>query len=212
MIVEILQEEFVMLPQKALWWKARNILLLADMHLGKINHFRKAGIPVPVKANTKNWETLIELVQRTKPERLICVGDLFHSHYNADWESAGVFTKTFPQVSFELVTGNHDILSDHQYRRNNIVVHQEIVQIDSFTLSHFPVEVIPEGKYVLSGHLHPGVQLVGKGRQSMMLPCFYFGEQQGYLPAFGIFTGMARIRPKENDRIFAVAENSIVNV
>jgi uncharacterized protein len=212
MKVEILQEEFELLPQKALWWSAQKTLLLADMHFGKIHHFRKAGIPVPVKANTKNWETLIELVQQKMPERLICVGDLFHSHYNSDWESVGAFTRNFPQVSFELVTGNHDILSDHQYHRNRIIVHGENLRVGPFTFSHFPVEVIPPGRYVLSGHVHPGVRLVGKGKQSMTLPCFYFGAHQGYLPAFGMFTGLACIKPKANDSIFAIADCSIVKV
>jgi uncharacterized protein len=212
MKVEILQEEFELLPQKALWWSAQKTLLLADMHFGKINHFRKAGIPVPVKANTQNWETLIEVVKQKMPERMICIGDLFHSHYNSDWESVGAFTRNFPQVSFELVTGNHDMLSDHQYLRNRIIVHKENLQIGSFTFSHFPVGEIPHGKYVLSGHLHPGVRLVGKGKQSMTLPCFYLGTHQGYLPAFGMFTGIARIKPKATDRIFAIADCSIFKV
>lgn len=212
MRIEILHEEFDLLPQKALFWKSKKILLLADMHFGKINHFRKAGIPVPAKANDKNWETLVDLVEATKPERMICIGDLFHSHYNSDWEAVGQFSKNYNALSIELVTGNHDILSDQQYARHNIHIHNDTLQIDSFLLSHFAVEDNIDGTYTLSGHLHPGVRLQGKGRQSMVLPCFYFGEQQGYLPAFGVFTGLARIRPKKNDRIFVIAEDSIVPI
>lgn len=211
MNVKILGEEFEMLPQKALYWKARKILLLADMHLGKINHFRKAGIPVPAKANDKNYETLIDLVNTTKPKRLICIGDLFHSHYNSDWEMVGQFTKSFSQLSVELVTGNHDILSDLQYKRNKITVHSTLA-MDSFLFSHFPAEEIQPDRYTLSGHLHPGVQLRGKGKQALTLPCFFFGENQGYLPAFGMFTGLARMRPKKEDRIFVIAEESIIRI
>ncbi|HNU41619.1 MAG TPA: phosphoesterase, partial [Cyclobacteriaceae bacterium] len=68
----------------------------------------------------------------------------------------------------------------------------------------------PEGVYNLSGHIHPAVRLKGTGRQSVMLPCFYFGKQQGILPAFGSFTGMARIVPKKEDRIFVIAENKVI--
>jgi hypothetical protein len=54
--------------------------------------------------------------------------------------------------------------------------------------------------------------MVGKGRQAITLPCFYFGKQQGLLPAFGAFTGIARIRPKKNDRVYVIAENKVMAV
>lgn len=212
MIHKILGEKFELLPQKALFWKSKKILLLADMHLGKVNHFRKAGIPVPAKANTKNYETLIDLVLQTKPERMICVGDLFHSHYNSDWETVGQFTKNFSQLSVELVTGNHDILSDLQYKRHAISVHSQVLKIEKFSLNHFPAETAESGQYTLSGHVHPGVLLRGKGRQALTLPCFYFGEQQGYLPAFGMFTGLARMRPNKTDQVFVIADGSVIKV
>ena len=67
-------------------------------------------------------------------------------------------------------------------------------------------------QYNLSGHLHPGVNLRGKARQSVTLPCFYFGEQAGLLPAFGTFTGIARIQPKKNDKVFAIVEDKVIAV
>lgn len=212
MEVTIFNETFTLLPQRAMWWKKHRMLLLADMHLGKVNHFRKAGIPVPTKANDKNWETLVELVQLTRPERIVCIGDLFHSHYNYDWELVGQFTRAFTQLSFELVTGNHDILTNHQYARNNIVLHGEGFSVDSFLFSHFPLTDCPSGVYTISGHIHPGVQLSGKGKQRITLPCFYFGEHQGYLPAFGMFTGLSRIQPIKEDRIFAIADNTVIKI
>ncbi|MBX2954819.1 MAG: ligase-associated DNA damage response endonuclease PdeM [Cyclobacteriaceae bacterium] len=212
MEVTIFNETFTLLPQRAVWWKKHSMLLLADMHLGKVNHFRKAGIPVPPKANYKNWETLIELVQLVKPQRMICIGDLFHSHYNYDWEIVGQFTRSFTQLSFELVTGNHDILTNHQYTRSNIILHGEGLQLDTFLFSHFPTEKHLPGVYTISGHIHPGVQLSGRGKQRIMLPCFYFGEQQGYLPAFGMFTGLSRIQPKKEDQLFAIADNTVIKI
>jgi hypothetical protein len=46
----------------------------------------------------------------------------------------------------------------------------------------------------------------------MTLPCFYFGKDQGILPAFGSFTGMALIAPQKDDRIFVIAENKIQQI
>jgi metallophosphoesterase superfamily enzyme len=66
--------------------------------------------------------------------------------------------------------------------------------------------------YNLSGHLHPGVNMRGKARQSVTLPCFYFGENMGLLPAFGTFTGLARIYPKKNDKVFVIVEEKIIEI
>jgi uncharacterized protein len=208
--ITLCQEELELLPQKAIWWPARKCMLVADMHLGKINHFRKAGIPVPSGAANKNWETLVELVMAKKPDRLICIGDLFHSHYNYDWESLSTFAANFHQLSIELVTGNHDILSDHHYQRSRILLHRDRCQVEPFTLLHIPPDEAGKDEYILSGHLHPGIQLIGKGRQSITLPCFYFGAQQGLLPAFGAFTGLARITPNTQDQVYIIAENKVM--
>ncbi|HEY3403167.1 MAG TPA: ligase-associated DNA damage response endonuclease PdeM, partial [Ohtaekwangia sp.] len=205
METEIRGHTFKLLPQRAIHWKSQSIVLLADLHLGKINHFRRSGIPVPTKANEHNLEILISLLQHTKPNRVICVGDLFHSHYNPEWEVFGEVVKHFQSISFELVMGNHDILSELQYQRKGIQVHDQLL-IDNFIFTHHPMEDVPDSMYNLAGHIHPGVHLVGKGRQAMTLPCFYFGERQGILPAFGMFTGLARIRPKKEDKVFAIVE------
>ncbi|MBL0739699.1 ligase-associated DNA damage response endonuclease PdeM [Chryseolinea lacunae] len=211
METEILGERLELWPQKAVSWPEREILLLADLHVGKINHFRRSGIPLPVKANDRNVEVLLELVEATKPKRIICLGDLFHSHYNPEWEVFGEVVKHFRHISFELVLGNHDIMSDIQYSRKGIQLHDEL-RIGPFIFTHHPLEEIEEGAYNLAGHIHPGVNLRGKGRQSVTLPCFYFGAQSGLLPAFGMFTGMARIYPRKNDKVFIILENKIMEV
>lgn len=211
MDVEILEEKFVLYPQKAVFWKSQETLLLSDLHLGKINHFRKAGIPVPSRANDHNLELLIDLIQTCKPRRIICLGDLFHSHYNAEWEVFGEVVKHFSAITFDLVQGNHDIMSQYQYKRKGIAVH-DTLRIGNFLLTHHPLDEVPEGVYNFAGHIHPGVSLRGKGRQAMTLPCFYFGDRQGFLPAFGKFTGLARIAPKKEDKIYIVAENKVMFV
>ncbi|MBN8578520.1 MAG: ligase-associated DNA damage response endonuclease PdeM [Cyclobacteriaceae bacterium] len=210
MELELLNEPITLLPQKAIWYKQRSTVLMADLHFGKITHFRKSGIAVPPRANEKNAELLIAVLQHTRAERLIFLGDLFHSHYNEEWEVLGQVRRHFVSCSFELVLGNHDILSALQYERNKMVVHLEKYQMGNFLFTHEPLATVPETVYNLSGHVHPAVQLRGPGKQSITLPCFYFGKRQGILPAFGSFTGTARIVPKKNDRIFVIADNKVI--
>lgn len=209
--VELAGETFELFPQCGMLWPTQDALLLADLHLGKVNHFRKSGIPVPSKANDKNIEQLVDLIQLANPKRVIFLGDLFHSHYNSEWEVFGEVVRHFVGVDFELVMGNHDIMSAVQYERKGIRVYDRLI-LNSFLLTHHPQEELDDEYYNLAGHVHPGVRLVGKGRQSLTLPCFHFGKRQGFLPAFGMFTGIARVRPEKEDRIFAIVNKEIVAV
>ena len=209
--IEIFNEILELWPQKAVLWRKRNVLFIADLHLGKINHFRKSGIAVPSKANDRNLELLIDLINLTKPERIICLGDLFHSHYNPEWEVFGEVVNHFRNISFELVVGNHDIMSNVQYVRKGIVLH-DTLRLDPFIFTHHPMTEIELQCYNIAGHIHPGVNLRGKGKQSLTLPCFYFGESSGLLPAFGMFTGLAKIFPKKEDKIFVIVEDKVVEV
>lgn len=211
MKIEVAGEELNLSPNSVIFWQKESALLVADLHLGKICHFRRSGIPVPVQANDKNLESLVDLINLKKPERLIFLGDLFHSHYNAAWEEFGELVNHFKNVSFELVMGNHDIMSSLQYERKGLKVYDRL-KIGPFLFTHHPEEKLSDTDYNLAGHIHPGVRMVGKGRQAITLPCFYFGQHQGLLPAFGAFTGIARIRPRKNDRVYVIAENKVMAV
>jgi DNA ligase-associated metallophosphoesterase len=212
MEIELAGEQIQLCTQKAIYLKTHKILLLSDLHLGKVNHFRKAGIAVPTQANDKNVEVLIDVLNLTKPQRVIFLGDLFHSTYNNEWEVLRQVLKHFSAIHFELVRGNHDILSAQQYERLSIGVHESPVFINALLLSHEPLEQVPLGKYNLAGHIHPGIRMQGKARQRLTLPCFYFGADQGLMPAFGSFTGLACITPKKNDRIYVVVGDNIRQV
>jgi DNA ligase-associated metallophosphoesterase len=208
--LNFLNEPVILLPEKALWLPDLKSLVVADVHWGKIDHFRKAGIPVPLKGNDKNAETLISIINLFRPKRVIFIGDLFHSIYNDGWETFGQVRKAFTQCAFELVIGNHDILSERQYERHKIKLHDESLLLNNLLLTHEPLEEIPEGVFNIAGHVHPGAHLRGTGRQSMILPCFYIKTNQCILPAFGAFTGLATVQPKIGDRIFVVANGSVM--
>lgn len=210
MEVSVSGEQLALLPQKAVYWKNEEMLLLADLHLGKVNHFRKSGIPVPSRAGDRNIELLMEAIQATNPKRVVCLGDLFHSHYNPEWEVFGEVVHHFKHISFELILGNHDVMSDLQYSRKGLTVYKEL-RLGPFLLTHHPLEDDFEG-YNLAGHIHPGVSLHGRGKQSLMLPCFYFGKHRGLLPAFGMFTGLARITPQQHDQVYVIADEKILAV
>jgi DNA ligase-associated metallophosphoesterase len=206
-----LPDGLLLLPEKAIFLRDERILVVADLHFGKVNHFRRAGLPVPPAANRKNTESLIDMVNLHRPRRIIFLGDLFHSHYNEEWEVVGQIVKHFPACSFDLIRGNHDIMSEQQYLRKGIKV-LECERVGQYLLTHEPMlaDEIPQAIINVAGHIHPGAHLQGKGRQSVTLPCFWFSKNQIILPAFGSFTGLAAILPSEADHVFVVFENTIL--
>ena len=86
------------------------------------------------------------------------------------------------------------------------------LNIGPFSFTHEPKKK-PEAQMNIAGHLHPAVQLRGKARSFLRLPCFYFNDWQGILPAFGSFTGMHTLSPKKGDYVFAIAnEDKILDI
>jgi len=206
-------QRFWLLPEKAIYWQKQKTLLVADLHIGKSGHFRKHGIAVPDQVNQSNLEKLDELLDKTSPEHVIILGDLFHSDINNEWQQFTNWRKKYNQLEVSLVIGNHDILDRHNYHSGVINLFKKMT-FDPFLFVHDVNEITnPDqtANYILSGHIHPAVQLNGQGRQRMKLSCFYFGEQYGILPAFGGFTGTHVIEPNEQDRIFMIVDNQIMS-
>ncbi|MGB3546589.1 MAG: ligase-associated DNA damage response endonuclease PdeM [Saprospiraceae bacterium] len=207
-------QRFHLYPSRAIHWTDRNILLLADLHLGKGAHFRGAGIPVPRAVELENFSRLHQLLRQTRPERVLLLGDLFHSDYNHIWDDFIALIAAYPTISFELVPGNHDILPDADYQRSGLVMLPEIYDLGPFRFTHHPQEEgsVPADLYNLCGHLHPGVHLAGGGGETMRLPCFFFGARQGILPAFGEFTGCAYLSVRAGDRVFVLTPEAVIDV
>lgn len=191
-----------------MYWPAKSWLILADVHLGKAGHFRKAGIPIPNQVHQDDLGRMQTLIQQFQPQEILILGDLFHSDLNAEWTQFSAWLDNFPNILFRLVIGNHDILPETAYNLPNLTLSEEPYQTSPFCFSHHPQN--SNSSYNIAGHLHPGVNLIGKGRQRISLPCFYFGQKQGILPAFGRFTGWVSIKPKMGESIFAITQEKVV--
>jgi DNA ligase-associated metallophosphoesterase len=200
-------QKFVLHPHRAAFWVDESALLIADAHFGKSRHFRKNGLAVPSILDQGDFERLRFLLSYFQPEKVLFLGDLFHSHLNADWQKLRDLIFQFKKVIFQLILGNHDILNDEIYHQSGLITCKEYFS-NGFLLTHHPKKSA-EG-YNLAGHIHPGVVLKGNGRQTLRKPCFYFGKNSGLLPAFGNFTGIHPIETYEGDQVFVLLENEII--
>ena len=205
-------EELMLLPQKALWYPKYQSLVLSDVHLGKTGHFRKAGIAIPQAIAQEDLATLSDLIEQYSPKQIIFLGDLFHSEMNNDWQWFSLWRELHQNIEMILVKGNHDILGPYVYAQLKICV-VNFLEMGAFIFVHEPEQShLNKSCYTISGHIHPGVCLQGKGRQFLKLPCFYFGPQQAILPAFGKFTGLALLKITTSDKVFAVTPQQIIEV
>lgn len=210
---KLLHQNLLLTSSKSIFWEEEKILILSDLHLGKSGHFRKSGIPVPQTLFKEDMQRLIAQLQYFKPAHLLIVGDLFHSSDNKEHELFLKWRNDLPGISIQLVKGNHDILKKEWYEKAGIDVHQGELEIGNFLFTHDIQSCKYAGpSYCFSGHIHPGIKISGAGRQTIYLPCFYFGKKHAVLPAFGKFTGTHPVDTKPGDHVFAVVENKVMQI
>lgn len=202
-------EQLLLHPHRALYWPRMRWLVLSDLHLGKAAHLRKGGLALPEAHDERTLQRLDELVATFRPQRVVVLGDLFHSSVNAAWERVTHWTATLP-CPLHLVPGNHDVLALRRYHEAGIAICDDRVEEGPFCFTH---DGTSEGSgYVIGGHLHPGMVLRGRGLQRLRLPCYWFGARNGLLPAFGLGTGLYIIDPKPGERVYACTEQAVLDV
>lgn len=210
-------QNLLLLPQRAAYWQEKQILMLADLHLGKAGHFRKAGIPIPSDVHQQDLLLLQELIQHLKPVQIIMLGDLFHSEYNNEWTDFISFLENNSPMQFTLVKGNHDMLPEAAYQAGNLAIADDLLYLSPFCFSHKPCFDIPgiQNKeaflnirslqgYNLAGHLHPGAGIRDKLGHMHKVPGFYFSAAGGVLPAFGSFTGFKYLQKNSSNHMFGI--------
>jgi uncharacterized protein len=201
----------------ALWWPAQDTVLVADVHFGKAASFRRLGMPVPQGTTGETLTVLSALVAQTAARRIVFLGDFLHSaqaHAVATQAALAHWRTNHAALDLVLVRGNHDQRAGDPPAALRMDVVDEPLQVGPFALCHHPQAV--EGAYTLAGHWHPCVRVGGRARDTLRLPCFWFGDERarpvGVLPAFGRFTGMHPIDRSVGDRVFAVADDAVRGV
>lgn len=173
------------LPQGALFWPARDALLVADLHLEKASWFARLGQLLPPYDSIATLSDLAGLVAATGAREVWCLGDSFHDRQGCDRLPARareLLLALTGRTRWTWIIGNHDPgFADHCGGR---IVEEEVV--DGVVLRHQadPLEARAE----LSGHFHPKLRITHRGRL-VSRRCFVATARKLILPAFGALTG-----------------------
>ena len=178
-------ETFRATPAGALYWPAREALLLADLHLEKASWFARLGQFLPPYDSHATLTALAQEAERTGARRIYCLGDSFHDRFGCDRlpaDARALLTSLTDRLDWTWIVGNHDPgFADHCGGRI-----EEEVESGGIVLRHeaLPSEPRPE----ISGHFHPKLRLHLKGR-SVSRRCFVVSATKVIMPAFGALTG-----------------------
>lgn len=211
--IDVAGERLVLLPERAAFWPRRDMLLVADPHFGKAAAFRALGVPVPSGTTLGGLDRLDAALSRVGATRLVFLGDFLHAREGRApgmLDALAEWRRTREHLDVLLVRGNHDRRSGDPPPELRIRCADPLVTEAPFVLAHHP-EPSASG-YVLAGHLHPGVRLAGAGDLRATLPCFWFADRVGVLPAFGEFTGLALVEAGTADRVCVVAGDAVLEV
>lgn len=180
----IAAEPVRLLADRALYWPARRRLLVADLHLGKGDTFRAAGIAVPTGGTARDLARLGALLAATEAASLWILGDFLHArrHHAVDaaWRA---FRAAHAQVAIAVVPGNHDRALDASVA--GVALVHEGTREGPFVFRHAPPADVDARGHVLCGHVHPVLHLPGAGRH----PLFWLRPHASVLPAFSAFSG-----------------------
>ncbi len=206
-------ETLTLLGAGAAFFEARRWLVVADAHFGKAATFRARGVPVPQGTTSETLARLDRVIERTRPAAVVFLGDLFHAreaHAPATLAALRAWRASRPTLDLVLVEGNHDLRAGAPPAELGIRIEREPWRVDGLAFCHHPQFVA--GVHAVAGHMHPAVRLYGRADDTVRLPCFWLRAGLTILPAFGSFTGGARIDREEGDRVVAIAEDRLYEV
>lgn len=181
--VTLAGEHVQLLAGRALHWPARRLLAIADLHLGKDDVFRSAGISIPAGGTQADLARLSSLLDSTQATRLLVLGDFIHGLAGAArWRETWCAFRQRHDVIVQVVLGNHDRGLDAAGLEIDVVG-------DGLSDGPFRFAHAHEGGQAglcISGHVHPVVRLPALGAS---FPVFHLQAGGLVLPAFSAMTG-----------------------
>lgn len=210
MKIDVAHETLTLHSEKALIWEQPRILILSDVHLGKAESFQAAGIPLPSGDHQVELTRLEKLIYGHQIEQVYILGDLIHQ--KDSWSSMllhdlQAFFRKHEDIRWHLLMGNHERGSLEFLQTLRLELHPEDLEHGPFVFTHGHKQH-DSPLFEVRGHIHPRIQLQ-QGPLRLNLPCFWLEKNRLTLPSFGLLTGGYKIKPRPQDRVWAVGEHEV---
>ncbi len=168
------------LPSGALWWPARRLLTVSDLHLGKSDRAaRRLGTLLPPYETEDTLTRLDAEIAALSPTTVLCLGDSFDDAEAArhlDERHALWLSRLMAGRRWLWVEGNHDP-GPLGLGGSHLASHRE----DGLNFRHI---ADPSATGEVSGHYHPKARVGGRFR-----PCFLIDRTRIVMPSYGTYTG-----------------------
>jgi DNA ligase-associated metallophosphoesterase len=210
--IHVAGELLLLLPEKAVFWPAQKMLIIADIHFGKAASFRALGVPVPRGTTTENLMGLDALIDAHGAQHVVFLGDFLHAraaHASSTQQAMLAWRERRRDLRLTLVRGNHDKHAGDPAAVLGIELVDEPHMAGPFAFCHHPD--LDTGGYALAGHVHPAWVLATRF-DSLRLPCFVVGTDRMILPSFGAFTGGHVVTRAPGDAIFVTSGEAVHSV
>lgn len=197
-------EAVELMAGRALFWPRGSLLFLSDLHLGKGDVFRRAGIALPRGGTGHDLDRLSSLILATGAQSVCILGDVVHGAvHDSAWRSTWAgWREQHAGVEVSALSGNHDRALPGAGLAIDLLGPAR--DVGPFALRHEPSEV--DGLHVLSGHLHPCAAVRGLGMRRW--PVFWLRSRTTVLPAFSDFTGGCLVEADRDDGVVVCANGT----
>lgn len=176
---------FDIVAPAALYWPAKEALLVADLHLEKASFYARQGQMLPPYDSQATLAELAGLVRDTGATTIFCLGDNYHDgdgEARLEKEAAKQLIAMTTALKWIWITGNHD--RDVAGLWGGAVLDEWIGEGLALRHEANADSQLPE----VSGHYHPKIRVPVRGRH-VSRRCFVKGRQHLIMPAFGALTG-----------------------
>ena len=177
-------------PDGALFWPARRLLAVADLHFEKGSAAAHRGSLLPPWDTRTTLDRLAALLRRWRPETVVALGDSFHDSRGSQRLHAQDRTRLAAMtasVRFVWVLGNHDPAPPEGIGGE----WTDELRLDPLRFRHEGCVGSAVGE--LCGHHHPKAHIPTRAAV-VTRPCFVADGHRLMLPAIGAYTGGLDVR------------------